>query len=411
MFVLAASLCLIFSLLETLMPIIKLTPQYIASSLICPPGKTRIEFCDSDVPGLYIAVRAASPGEGVYYLRWKDGNNKTCHTKLGRSTDIDLAEARKAARQLRNDIALGANPQADARAAKAVPTVTEFFEQQYLPYAKPRKRSYRRDEEMFRLRIKETFGNLKLNLVTRKQVQLFHNRLLTDGLKPASADHYLKLMRRAFNLAVEWEMLESSPLTRLQLFNPDNRMENYLSPEQLDKLVNVLRTAPPRTVCQIALFLLSTGVRLNEALGATWTQIDRDNRVWRIPASNSKSKRIRSVPLNDAALEVLGHLDTEGSFAHVFINRETGKPYTTIMKVWTRLRTKAGLPHLRLHDLRHSYASFLVNSGRTLFEVQQILGHSDSKVTERYAHLSSKTLQEAANTASVIIQGAGSKAA
>jgi integrase len=115
--------------------------------------------------------------------------------------------------------------------------------------------------------------------------------------------------------------------------------------------------------------------------------------------------------VNDAALEVLGQLDTEGNFTHVFINKETGKPYTTIMKVWTRLRTKAGLPHLRLHDLRHSYASFLVNSGRTLYEVQQILGHSDSKVTERYAHLSSKTLQEAANTASVIIQGAGSKAA
>jgi hypothetical protein len=140
----------------------------------------------------------------------------------------------------------------------------------------------------------------------------------------------------------------------------------------------------------------SSGVRLNEALGASWSQIDRDNRVWRIPASNSKSKRVRSVPLNDTALEVLGQLDTEGTFDHVFINRETGKPYTTIMKVWTRLRNKAGMPRLRLHDLRHSYASFLVNSGRTLYEVQQILGHSDAKVTERYAHLSSKTLQEAA---------------
>ena len=84
-------------------------------------------------------------------------------------------------------------------------------------------------------------------------------------------------MRRAFNLAVEWEMLESSPLTRLQLFNPDNRMENYLSPEQLDKLVTVLRTAPPRTVCNVALFLLATGARLNEALRARWDQIDKDN--------------------------------------------------------------------------------------------------------------------------------------
>ena len=76
------------------------------------------------------------------------------------------------------------------------------------------------------------------------------------------------------------------------------------------------------------------------------------------------------------------------------------------MKVWSRLRSLAGLPHLRLHDLRHQYASFLVNSGRTLFEVQQILGHSDPKVAQRYSRLSSKSLQDAANTASVIIEGA-----
>lgn len=73
--------------------------------------------------------------------------------------------------------------------------------------------------------------------------------------------------------------------------------------------------------------------------------------------------------------------------------------------VWSRLRREAGLPHLRIHDLRHQYASFLVNSGRTLYEVQQILGHSDPSVTQRYAHLSSRSLQEAANSASVAIRG------
>lgn len=75
-------------------------------------------------------------------------------------------------------------------------------------------------------------------------------------------------------------------------------------------------------------------------------------------------------------------------------------------KVWERIRAEAGLPHVRIHDLRHSYASFLVNSGRTLFEVQQILGHSQPQVTQRYSHLSTKTLQDAANTASVIIDSA-----
>ena len=123
------------------MPIVKLTPQFVASSLHCPQGSNRIEYCDSDVPGLYIAVRAASPGEGVYYLRWKDANNKTCHTKFGRTIDIDLADARKAAKQLRAEIALGANPQAAARAQKEVLKYAEFMELHYLPHARKTKRS------------------------------------------------------------------------------------------------------------------------------------------------------------------------------------------------------------------------------------------------------------------------------
>lgn len=78
---------------------------------------------------------------------------------------------------------------------------------------------------------------------------------------------------------------------------------------------------------------------------------------------------------------------------------------TTINKVWQRLRAEAGIPHVRLHDLRHQFASALVNSGRTLYEVQAILGHSDSTVTQRYAHLSTRTLQDAANSASVAMRG------
>jgi integrase len=84
-------------------------------------------------------------------------------------------------------------------------------------------------------------------------------------------------------------------------------------------------------------------------------------RVWRIPASNSKSKRIRSVPLNDSALAVLAELPRHETCDALFVNAQTGKRYTTIMRVWSRLRGKAGLPHLRIHDLRHQYASFLVN--------------------------------------------------
>lgn len=123
-----------------------------------------------------------------------------------------------------------------------------------------------------------------------------------------------------------------------------------------------------------------------------------------MPASRPRHSKLK-YPL------VLNQLDTGGKFEHLFVNHQIGIAYTTIHKAWGRLRQKAGLSHLRIHDLRHQYASFLVNSGRTLYEVQQILGHSDPKVTQRYSHLSSKALQDAANSASIIIRGASKASA
>ncbi len=390
------------------MPVVKLTQNFVNSGLSCPAGKTRVEFVDQDVPGLYIEVRAASSGRGTFWYRHKV-QGKLEYANLGSTSVITLAEARKKAMAIKVDLASGGTPFAAEKARKAVLTFTEFFEGHYLPYVKPRKRSWKRDDELYRLRIKSVFGNTKLNLITRQQIQQFHTDLAAEGLAPATADHHIKLIKHALNLAIDWNLLQDkNPAVRVPLFNADNKVEHYLDDEELGRLLKVLQTDENRPVCLIALLLISTGCRLNEILSAKWSQIDRVNRVFRVDAINSKSKRVRSVPLNDSALDVLSQLDTDGKFDHLFINKQTGQPYTTIMKVWTRLREKAELPHLRIHDLRHMFASFLVNSGRSLYEVQQLLGHSDAKVTARYAHLSSKTLQEAANSASVAIRGATS---
>ncbi len=149
---------------------------------------------------------------------------------------------------------------------------------------------------------------------------------------------FLKLMRRAFNLAIEWELLETSPLTRLQLFNPDNRMENYLSPEQLDKLVTVLRTEPTRTVCNVALFLLATGARLNEALRARGIRSTKKSGLEN-SGQQQQVKRIRSVPLNDAALEVLRSSTLKATTTTCSSTRRPRSRWW-IHKVWGRLRAK-----------------------------------------------------------------------
>ena len=383
------------------MPVVSLTQSMISE--LNSQGKRRIEYCDKNSIGLFLEVRDS--GNSTYYYRYKDVNAHTQTTKLGCSTDLSLAQAKSHAKELRAQVALGVNFRAEEKARKLVITFDTLFTEHYLPYVKQRKRSWGRDCELF-VRIKALWGDKRLNQVTRLQIQNFHTSLLEENLRPASANHHIKLVRHMLNLAVEWEMLDVNPASRIHMFDEDNQQERYMNDVQLGNLLEVLRTDSARSVCLITMFLLATAVRLGEAISGTWEQVDIEKRVFRVSASNSKSKRMRPVPLNDTAIEVLNQLDTKGVYEHLFINKKTKKPYVNIAKVWDRLRIKAGLPHLRLHDLRHQAASHLINSGSSLYIVQQILGHSDPSVTQRYAHLSMKSLNDASDNASAIIKGA-----
>lgn len=387
------------------MPVLKLTQDFINNSLICPEGKKRIEYCDKELPGLIIIVTPLSQG-GTYFLRYKNGNGKTSYIKIARTNEMSLADARKKAKLLKLEISNGADPSNEKRVQKAVPTLSTFYEDHYKPYAAVHKRSAGSDHQLYTCRLESRFGHLRLNQITKTMIIGFHNELRESGLAGATCDHYVKFLRHAFNLAIDWGMLKENPASGVKLFNFDNKVEHYLDAAELETLMTVLKTGANRPVCMIAMFLLSTGARMNEALTAKWSQINRDTRTWKIPALNSKSKKVRSVPLNDSALDIISQLDTEAEFEYLFVNRVTGNPYTNIHKAWGKIREQAGMRTIRIHDLRHMYASFLVNSGRTLYEVQQILGHSTSKVTERYSHLSSATLQAAANSASVMINAA-----
>ena len=381
------------------MPIVKLDANFIKHHLQCPDGQNKIEYCSDSIPGFMVTVSNVSPGKGCYVVRYKV-SGQTKYIKVGRTYDISLADAKKKAKELKSEIALGSDPSQEKKDREAVPTLTEFMEDMYFPHVRTRKRTAAKDEEYFRLRLKAAFGNKRLNQISRREVQLFHSALREEGLAPASCNHYIKLLKRALNLAIQWEVLDGkNPVVGIQQYRELNLVENYMDDEQLQRLLTVLKSDSNKSVTSIILWLLSTGARLNEALTAKHEFIDVEHRVWRIPAINSKSGKVRAVPLNDTALDVLAKQDTKGDFEYVFINKQTGKRYRTIQKVWNRLRNAADLGHVRIHDLRHQYASFLVNSGRTLYEVQQILGHSTSKVTQRYSHLSTATLQSASATA------------
>ena len=381
--------------------IVNMTTAFL-SSLVVPAGKSRIECCDETVRGLIVECRSTPQSVPTFYLRFKR-NGKTAYDRLGSIRELTLPQARKLATLRKAEHASEAKQAPEAKAVQGEITLEDFMRDHYMPHAKNQKRSWLRDDQLYRLRIAPKFGHLPLKSITRYEVQKFHNDLVKEGLSPASADHHVKLMRRVLNVAIQWDMLEKNVLKNIPLLMVDNQVENYLKDDQLVRLVEVLRSDENRPVCHILMFLLSTGSRLNEAIQAKWSQVDTENGAWRIPASNSKSKRTRAVPLNDSALWVLEQARLQGEFECIFANPETGKPFVTITRVWYRIRKQVGISHLRIHDLRHSFASMLVSGGRSLYEVQQILGHSDPKVTMRYAHLSTKALQAAASSASVFV--------
>lgn len=381
----------------------QLLTQAIVEALTCAPGKNFEEHCDTQVPALlvYCTPNPAQVPRWKVRLKTTKATNE-CLT-IGTIKDLSLAQARKVALQRKHERAQALQMGA-VTAPTSVPglTLDAFVSGHFMPYCEAHIRSAAKYETLHRLHVSPKFGHLMLDQISRREVQVFHNDLLKQGQSPASADHSIKYLRRALNLAVQWEFLGKNVLKNFELFLVDNQVENYLDEEQLQRLLGVLRTDKNRTVCMILMFLLSTGARAGEAMTATWKNINVDSRVWKVDAVRSKSKRSRSIPLNDSALWVLGQLATQGKSEYLFPSPVSKKPFVAITTQWYRICRKAGIK-IRIHDLRHGFASMLVSNGRSLYEVQQILGHSDPKVTMRYAHLSSKTLQEAANAGSVIV--------
>jgi len=385
---------------------VKLTESFIATGLQCSVGKRREEMVDSVVPGMFIEVRAASPGQGTYYFRYKDADGRTQTKKLGRSMDLTLSAARDHARELRAQVALGGNPRATEKADKAVMTLNDYWANVYYPVSKSMKRSHLREEQLFRLRIQPKFGNLRLNQITRQQIQTFHLSLREESLAFASCDLHLKLLKVMFSKAVEAGLIEKSPAAKLPLFNFDNKVERYLDEDELQRLLVVLQTDSCKMVAKICLLLLSTGARLNEILSARWCQLDRKSSTLRISAEISKSRRVRHIQLNSISMDIINNLNTEGKYEYLFINHKTGKRFSSIHKVFEKFKKKANLHNFRLHDLRHTHASMLANAGVSIYTIQNVLSHRDPSTTQKYAHLSKKTLQDASNEVSLIINSA-----
>jgi integrase len=176
-------------------------------------------------------------------------------------------------------------------------------------------------------------------------------------------------------------------------------VERFLSPQESRALMDAVQKSSNPMLYPLIGFLLLTGSRKSEAFNVRWEHIDVDKRLWTVPLS--KSGKPRHIPLSEGAFGLLlqaKEICVSGNLVSpwCFPNLETGKPLRNIQHCWEQARELAGLQSVRLHDLRHSYASALVNEGRSIYEVQKLLGHANVSTTERYAHLSQETLAQGA---------------
>ncbi len=382
------------------MPKVHLTPSLIKNAT-CDKAKRKTDLFDISTKGLMVEVRET--GGKTYYLRYRTVRGHVCQLKLADARDVTLAQARQLADQTRNSIAMGADPKEAKADLRAVPTFAKFVEEDFLPHIKTYKRSWGSDVSLLNNHLLPALGHLHMDIIARRDVQRLLTSRLDMGKAPGTCDRMLILARHVFNCAIKWKTpgVKANPAKEVDLLNVDNKRERFLSEEEVRRLYSAVLASENPMLKYIVPMLLLTGARKREVLDARWEDFDVDNRLWRIPFT--KSGRPRTVPMSDGVMSVLDTVPRIAGSPYVFPNPDTKKPFVTIHYTWDTARKRAGLRDVRMHDLRHSFASILINSGRSLYEVQHLLGHTQVKTTERYAHLQQDTLMTAANVVANLV--------
>ncbi len=327
----------------------------------------------------------------------------------------------------------GIDPLAEKQAADGASTVADVwadYEQEHLP--DKRESSRRGDRDNWERYIKPELGRFKAETVTRSQVRKLHASIKQHA--PYQANRVLALVSKLFNHAkIEMDLSIDNPAKGVKKA-PEKARKRYLSAEELQRLARVLEEYPhlarhrlPKSEwkhkdgklvksklvrlkrpdperlqsANIVRLIMLTGCRKGEALAAKWDQFDLAAGKWTKPAATTKQDQDHEAPLNSAAVELLKGIEQEGEY---LFPGEHGHQ-KDIKSAWETIRERAGIEDVRVHDLRHTYASVLVSAGQSLPVIGALLGHTQSKTTERYAHLFDDPLRKATEAAGAVLSG------
>ncbi len=353
-------------------------------------------FWDRELIGFGVRVY---PSGAKYYIVQVRGPEGSKRLTVGRHGVITADQARQRAALIIARIKAGEDPiPSPLPPPPDGPTVGEIAARYLEQHVAVRCRAstasmYRRKIERY---ILPAFGALPLSAVTREQVAALHYELRD---RPVLANHVVEVLSRLFTMAEYWGLApEGGNPCRFVKPHRVRRRERFLTEEEFTRLGRVLAEAEtdgpamPSTVAAIRLLML-TGCRRSEILELQWDDVDLERRELRLRHTKTGP---RTVPLNPAAVQVLAGLRRAPDNPWVLPGRQPGRRISSLNEPWLRLRKRAGLEDVRLHDLRHSFASRALALGESLPMIARLLGHAEVQTTAHYAHLSREALNAAA---------------
>jgi len=366
-----------------------------------------------DGDGLGLRVTDANAKSWVLDYSSSDGRRR--RFTLGKWPNTSLEQARLLAGKWRARIYADENrrdpldekreereqARAEQKRVEADKTLREVAQHWLEHHAETRKRpkSIENDRSALKVHIYPKLGDKKISELDHADVEALLNAMKDT---PTAANRALALLNTLVRYAMRqgWRVDQQNPCSGAKRYAEGSRVV-HLSREKLDKLYAAL-TAPGRreASANAVRLLVFTGARRTEVLGARWSEFDLQRGVWTRPAERLKQKTVSVIPLNDSALGVLREMHaSNGTSEWLFPNAKGSGPQRDVKKFWGRVCKAAGIRDLRVHDLRHIFASVMLEHGAPIAAIGTLLGHANTVMTKRYAHLSDKALREASNVA------------
>jgi integrase len=378
----------------------KLTDK-IVRTLAVPDKGNRITY-DTEVLGFGARVTAGGARAFILNYRVKATGLERRYT-IGSFPDWSVSVAREEAKKLKRQVDSGGDPVGEVKASRDAPTVADLFtrfEEEHVSKLRPNSQQDYRD--IIRKDIVPALGRMKVAAVDFEHVERMHRKITQRA--PTLANRALAVTSTMFALAIKWRLRLDNPCKGVRR-NREQARKRYLTPEELDRLTTALAAHPNQQLADIFRLLLLTGARRSEVLSAKWEQFDfQDKKAWWTkPATLTKQKAEHRIPLSAPAREILARLRRDDQ-PWLFPGR-SGQHRINLDHSWRLICKAAGITGLRIHDLRHSYASQLASSGTGLHVIGALLGHTQPQTTHRYAHLYDDPLYAATERAGAILAG------